>query len=90
MLAAAARAAPAGRRAAPAPRSLGPAPRLCAARRGAACRAGSKPVEAPADAYAALAGRSVLRASDGSSVELTSLWSPTEGVAVVAFLRSFG
>ena len=90
MLAAAARAAPAGRRAAPAGRSLVSAARLGAARRGAACRAGSKPVEAPADAYAALAGRSVLRATDGAAVELTSLWSAERGVAVVAFLRSFG
>ena len=92
MLAAAARGAPA--RAAPvrlsAPRRGATLPR--AARRGAPCRAGSKPSDAPADAYAALAGRSVLRATDGSAVEVTSLWntSSEDSVALVVFLRSFG
>lgn len=93
MLAAAARGAPA--RAAPVRLS---APRHCAStlprarQRGAPCRAGSKPADAPADAYAALAGRSVLRATDGSPVEVASLWdtSSQDSVALVVFLRSFG
>jgi hypothetical protein len=92
MLAAAARGAPA--RGAPvrlsAPRHCATLPR--AAQRGAPCRAGSKPSDAPADAYAALAGRSVLRATDGKAVEVTSLWdtSSQDAVALVVFLRSFG
>mmetsp|Transcript_27411 Transcript_27411/g.89726 ORF Transcript_27411/g.89726 Transcript_27411/m.89726 type:complete len:109 (+) Transcript_27411:162-488(+) len=47
------------------------------------------PDEAPPDAYEALKGKTVYRATDGESLDVTSLWSEDER-CVVAFMRSFG
>lgn len=65
------------------------APRLRCSQRSVAIRAAARPADAPADAYAALRGCTVLRAADGAPVSVTSLWGPDQ-TAVVCLLRSFG